>query len=68
MRRLLPCFLLPLAMLGSASAQQPWPSKPVRLILSNSAGSAPDVVARLFTEPLSRAFGQPELRWSAQKQ
>jgi tripartite-type tricarboxylate transporter receptor subunit TctC len=62
----MPVFRCLLALLVAASfvparAQQPWPSKPVRLILSNSAGSAPDVVARLFAEPLSRAFGQPWL-------
>ena len=58
MRRLMPFIVAMLVSLGSAQAQQ-WPAKPVKLILSNSAGSAPDVVARLFTEPLSRAFGQP---------
>ena len=58
MRRLMPFIVAMLVSLGSAQAQQ-WPARPVKLILSNSAGSAPDVVARLFTEPLSRAFGQP---------
>lgn len=51
---------LVLALLAGAAAhaQAPWPAKPVRLIISNSPGSAPDVVARLATERLSRATGQ----------
>jgi tripartite-type tricarboxylate transporter receptor subunit TctC len=43
---------------GLAQAQA-WPVKPVRLFLSNSAGSAPDLVARVTTDQLSKAFGQP---------
>jgi tripartite-type tricarboxylate transporter receptor subunit TctC len=46
---------------GLAHAQAPWPAKPVRLILSNAAGSAPDVVARVFADQLSKAFAQPWL-------
>jgi tripartite-type tricarboxylate transporter receptor subunit TctC len=43
---------------GEAHAQASWPSRPVRLIITNSAGSAPDVVARITTDLLSRAMGQ----------
>jgi tripartite-type tricarboxylate transporter receptor subunit TctC len=38
-------------------AQQAWPAKPVKLIISNSPGSTPDVVARLVAEGL-KGLGQ----------
>lgn len=37
---------------------QAWPAKPVRIYVSNGAGSAPDVVVRLVADRLARAFGQ----------
>lgn len=42
-----------------AFAQQIWPSKPVRVVVSNSPGGAPDLAARIFNESLSRATGRP---------
>jgi tripartite-type tricarboxylate transporter receptor subunit TctC len=42
---------------GQVSAQA-WPTKPVRFILSQPAGSSPDIVARLLGDRLSRAWGQ----------
>jgi tripartite-type tricarboxylate transporter receptor subunit TctC len=35
---------------------QTWPSKPVRVILSNSPGSSPDIIVRLVTERLGRSL------------
>jgi tripartite-type tricarboxylate transporter receptor subunit TctC len=35
-----------------------WPNKPVRVIVAGTGGSATDMVARMFTEPLSKTFGQ----------
>jgi len=46
------------AVCGQASAQA-WPTKPVRFVLSQPAGSSPDIVARLLGDRLSRAWGQP---------
>lgn len=43
---------------AKVDAQSAWPSKSVRLLVPNSAGSAPDAIARLTTEMLSRAVGQ----------
>ncbi len=42
-----------------AAAQAPWPNKPVRVIVSGAAGGAMDLVARIFSEPMSKTFGQP---------
>ena len=41
-----------------AIAQPAWPRKPVRLIVSFPAGGATDLVARPWSEALSKAFGQ----------
>jgi len=46
------------AVCGQASAQA-WPTKPVRFVLSQPAGSSPDIVARLLGDRLSRTWGQP---------
>ncbi len=46
------------ALVLPAWGQQPWPAKPVRLIISNPPGDAPDLVARALTEQLSKAFGR----------
>ena len=36
-----------------------WPNKPVRIIVGFPGGSSPDLTARAFAEPLSKALGQP---------
>ena len=35
-----------------------WPTKPVRMIVSQAAGSAPDIICRLMTDCLAKVFGQ----------
>jgi tripartite-type tricarboxylate transporter receptor subunit TctC len=42
----------------SQARAQTWPDKPVKLILSQPAGSGADNIARLITEQLSRKWGQ----------
>jgi tripartite-type tricarboxylate transporter receptor subunit TctC len=50
--------LLPLA--GRSLAQAPaWPQRPVKFILSQPAGSGPDILARYVAEQLSRMWSQP---------
>jgi tripartite-type tricarboxylate transporter receptor subunit TctC len=49
---------------GSAGAQtstetQAWPSKPIRVISPIGAGSAADILSRVFSEQLSLQVGQP---------
>jgi len=59
MNRLLRCLLF-LALLGAFphAHSQTWPSKPIKVIVSFPAGSAPDIVCRFVTDRLSRAVGQ----------
>jgi tripartite-type tricarboxylate transporter receptor subunit TctC len=45
--------------LDGAAIAQTWPSKPVRVIVPFTAGSAVDIVARAVMEQVSRQIGQP---------
>ena len=45
----------------AASAQTPYPSRPVKVVVPISAGSGTDVVARMVADRLSKALGQPFL-------
>jgi tripartite-type tricarboxylate transporter receptor subunit TctC len=45
-------------MLSGAVSGQSWPTKPVRIIISNGPGSSPDIVARMMTDRLARTFKQ----------
>src|SRR5215471_7308680 len=59
-RALLCCGLLALAAV-SAQAQahaQGWPSRPIKLVVPTGPGAAPDVMARLLSDGISRALGQ----------
>lgn len=38
---------------------QTYPSKPIRLVLPTAPGTAPDTIARIMGDKLSRALGQP---------
>src|SRR5215217_7891732 len=42
-----------------ATAQQPYPTRPIRLIVPYSAGGASDVMARYFGERLGALLKQP---------
>ena len=48
---------------GNAAATAPaplaWPTKPLKIIVGFPAGTSPDLTARTFSEPLSKALGQP---------
>lgn len=45
--------------MAAAQAQPAWPQRPITLIVSQSAGASPDVFARLISEKLHGALGQP---------
>ncbi|MBL7087907.1 tripartite tricarboxylate transporter substrate binding protein [Acidovorax sp.] len=44
---------------ATAPAPLAWPTKPLKIIVGFPAGSSPDLTARTFSEPLSKALGQP---------
>ena len=51
-----------LAAIPAARAQAPsgaWPQRPVKWILSQPAGSGPDILARYVADQLARGWGQP---------
>jgi tripartite-type tricarboxylate transporter receptor subunit TctC len=51
-------LLVVLLFAGQALAQ-PYPSKPIRLVVGFPPGGAADFVSRAFQEPLGKALGQP---------
>jgi tripartite-type tricarboxylate transporter receptor subunit TctC len=55
------CAVIVLAALVLSTAPlsaQPWPQRPVRLIVPFGPGSSPDVAARVFTEHLATRWGK----------
>ena len=38
---------------------EPWPHRPVRIMVPTAAGSSPDIAARVFAERLGASWGQP---------
>lgn len=50
---------LALSGLASNSRAQAWPEKPVKLVLSQPAGSGADAMARMIGDQLSRKWNQP---------
>ena len=42
----------------TVAAAQEWPSKPVKFYVAGAAGSAPDIIARVIGEHLSKTWGQ----------
>jgi tripartite-type tricarboxylate transporter receptor subunit TctC len=58
----LPALLAPASLLGFSShagAQGGYPSKPITLVVSVSAGGSIDTIARSYAEALSQSLGQP---------
>jgi tripartite-type tricarboxylate transporter receptor subunit TctC len=54
------CAILIGGLLGSSlpAHSQTWPQRPVTMVVSQVAGSSPDILCRIITERLSRALGQ----------
>ena len=50
--------LTAVAICGSASAAQPYPSKPIRLVLNVGTGGVGDVTNRIFATHMSKSLGQ----------
>jgi tripartite-type tricarboxylate transporter receptor subunit TctC len=56
MRAILTCLLVLLCWQDARA--QAWPTRPVRMIVSQAAGSVPDIACRLIADRLSQALGQ----------
>jgi len=54
-----PLLLVAAGLLPAAGGAQPYPAKPVKLVVGFAPGGAADFVSRTFQDPLSRALGQP---------
>jgi tripartite-type tricarboxylate transporter receptor subunit TctC len=57
-RRTLAVALATAALATTALAQDPYPQHPIRLVVGFTPGGAADYVARVLSEPLSKALGQ----------
>lgn len=57
--RILVACLAALAALATPAVAQPWPSKPVKIIVPFTPGSATDIIARTLGERLQPVLGQP---------
>ncbi len=44
---------------GASMAADPWPAKAVHVIVPFPPGSSPDLIARMLTDKLAQALGQP---------
>ena len=44
---------------GTAALAQAWPTKPIRVVVPLTPGSASDVMARIVADQLSQQLGQP---------
>src|SRR6476660_6090639 len=50
---------LAFALAASAASAQPYPSKPIRIVVPSAAGGAVDALARIISAKLQEQFGQP---------
>jgi tripartite-type tricarboxylate transporter receptor subunit TctC len=52
-------FIVLVAFAGAASAADPYPDRPITLIVPYAAGGSSDVLGRLLSERLAKSLGQP---------
>src|ERR1043165_5822159 len=50
---------LAVALAHPALAQEPYPSKPIRIVVGYSAGGGNDLIVRLLAPKMSESLGQP---------
>lgn len=58
MTTLLRVLLLLVACTTTSLADETWPTRPVRVVVSFAAGGTPDILCRIIADRLSRALGQ----------
>jgi tripartite-type tricarboxylate transporter receptor subunit TctC len=58
---MLRCLIAVALSVASVAFAQPWPGKPIRIVVTYPAGGGADAMARLVAPKLSEAFGQPVL-------
>jgi tripartite-type tricarboxylate transporter receptor subunit TctC len=58
---MLRCLLAASLLASSVAFAQPWPAKPIRIVVTYPAGGGADAMARLVAPKLSEALGQPVL-------
>ncbi len=58
LRFLLSCLILWASLGCNLATAQDYPTRPVKIVLSNSAGGSPDIVMRIVADRLSRLLGQ----------
>jgi tripartite-type tricarboxylate transporter receptor subunit TctC len=60
MKTLLPAFVAAVGvLLGTPASAQPWPTKPVRIVVPYGTGGGSDVLARQLAQKLSVMWAQP---------
>jgi tripartite-type tricarboxylate transporter receptor subunit TctC len=59
MKRIGSTALLAVALFSASAMAQDFPTRPVRLVVANGAGSITDIAARLIGPGMSKALGQP---------
>jgi hypothetical protein len=64
-RLLVACAMLACA--SSAGAQGAYPSRPITIVIGFSAGGTTDIIARLISDELRKALGQPIAREPARR-
>lgn len=52
-------ILLLLGVAGGTLAQPAYPTKPIRMVVSATPGSQPDIIARIIAQKMNEAWGQP---------